>query len=60
MRGGPSVDEWEVEHSYDESWEGMAKAYETRPEIMRALGEINSELPFEITWCEGLNDGFMI
>jgi hypothetical protein len=60
MYGGPSIDEWEVEHSYDESWEGMAKAYETRPEIMRALGEINSELPYEITWCEGLNDGFMI
>ncbi len=60
MRGGPSVDEWEVKHSYDENWGGMAKAYETKPKIMRALGEINSELPFEITWCEGVNDGYMI
>jgi hypothetical protein len=58
--GGPTVDEWEVEHPYDESWEGMAKAYETRPKIMRALGEINAELPYEITWCDGLHDGFII
>lgn len=60
MRGGPSIDEWEVEHSYDESWEGIAKAYETRPKIMRALGDVCSDLPLEITWCEGLHDGFMI
>lgn len=47
----PSVDEWVVYHEYDQSWEGMAKAYETRSEIMRALDRVVDGLPFEINWC---------
>lgn len=47
----PSVDEWVVYHEYEQSWEGMAKAYETQPEIMRALDNVVDELPFEINWC---------
>jgi hypothetical protein len=48
----PYVSEWIVYHEYEQSWKGIAKAYETRPKIMRALGEIANELPFEVNWYD--------
>jgi hypothetical protein len=53
MSGGSTIDEWGVDHPYERSWEGIAKAYETRPKIMKALGEIDADLPIEIDWCDG-------
>jgi hypothetical protein len=51
------IESWTVFHSYDESWEGMAKAYETRPKIMRAIGEANI---FDIDWTEIGDGGYNI
>lgn len=55
----PDVTEWVISHPYDESWDGMAKAYETKPKIMRALGEVEDDLPFEINWQTVSSGGFI-
>jgi hypothetical protein len=54
------IESWTVFHSYDESWEGMAKAYETRPKIMRAIGEVEGDLTFDIGWTEIGDSGYNI
>jgi hypothetical protein len=60
MGNDPVIDEWIVDHSYENNWEGTAKAYETRPKIMKGLGDIDSDLPFEIEWFSAGNGGSMI
>lgn len=38
---------WNVYHGYNKSWENAAKLYESRPKIMKALAQVEDELPFE-------------
>ncbi len=52
MYGGSTVDEWEIEHPYGDSWHGAAEASDALPKLMNALGEINSDLPVEIKYYE--------
>lgn len=58
MFGDPTVDEWKIEHPYEDSWDGVARASETLPEVMKGLDEINSELPVEILYYE-TSDGVL-
>jgi hypothetical protein len=59
MTGHPTVDEWEIEHPYEENWHGVAKASEHIPKLMNALHEINSELPVEVSYFE-TSDGLLL
>jgi hypothetical protein len=54
------IDEWIVYHPYDNGWTGTAKAYETKPGILRAIGEVSDELPFDIELYEIDDNGVMI
>jgi hypothetical protein len=53
------IDEWTVIHEFGDSWEDMARAYETRPKVMRAIGAVDDELSFDLMYHSG-DDWYMV
>ncbi|MDL0118278.1 hypothetical protein PNQ29_08440 [Halobacterium salinarum] len=47
-----SVDEWTIHHEFENNWDGLAKAFESKPKVIRAIGLAEDDFSFEIVYPE--------